>query len=169
MMARVNPVLLRPAPGAVGRSAVSAGEITTAACVAHWCAGGALPSIPWIAGCVALMFALGLGVQRGAVRLRSAVLGAGAGQVVLHLCLQSGTAHGHDGLAWPMLVAHVVGAIATVLVWTLRQSAWDALLRLWRVRPLIVRAVRTQRRPVVGRSGVQVWIAVRHRGPPVGC
>src|SRR5687768_10796483 len=120
MMTPVNPVVVRPARGATVRAAASAAEITAASCFAHWCAGGALPSVPWIAGCVILLFALGLSLQRGYVTLGWAFLGASSGQLVMHLCLQSAATHGHDGAAWPMIAAHLAGAVATVLVWMIR-------------------------------------------------
>jgi len=171
MMTRVNPVFVRPAPGAAGRAAASAAEITAVACLAHWCAGGALPSVPWIAGCAALLFALGLGVQRGNVSFGWAFLGASAGQLVIHLCLQSATSasHGHDGASWPMVVAHVAGAVAIVVVWTIRRRIWDVLVRVGQTRPFVLGAVRARSERPAGLSGIESWIAWRHRGPPVGC
>lgn len=171
MMTRVNPVLVRPAPGAAARAVASAGEITAVACLAHWCAGGALPSVPWIAGCAMLLFALGLGLQRGHVTLGWAFLGASAGQLVMHLGLQSAMSatHGHDGAAWPMVVAHVAGAVATVAVWTIRRRVWEVLVRVRRVRPVVLGVVRNPSVTVPGLSGIENWIAWRHRGPPVGC
>jgi hypothetical protein len=171
MMTPVNPVVVRPASGAAVRAAVSAAEITAVACLAHWCAGGALPSVPWIAGCAILLFVLGLGVQRGNVTFRWAFLGASAGQLVMHLCLQSATSvsHSHDGAVWPMVVAHVAGAVATVVVWTIRRRVWDVLLRVGRARPFVLAAVRGHSDRPAGISGIESWIAWRHRGPPVGC
>ena len=171
MMTRVNPVLVRPARGATARAAASAAEITSASCFAHWCAGGALPSLPWVAGCAALLFAVGLGFQRGIVTFRWAFLGASAGQLLMHLCLQSTTqaAHVHDGASWPMVVAHVAGAVATVVVWTIRRRIWDVLVRVESSRPFVFGTVRALSERPAGLCGIEGWIGWRHRGPPVGC
>lgn len=171
MMTPVNPVLVRPARGATVRAAASAAEIAMASCLAHWCAGGTVPSAAWIVGYAVVLFALGLGLQRGNVSLGWAVVGASAGQFFMHLCLQSATSasHGHEGAAWPMVVAHVAGAIATVVVWTMRRRAWDILVRVRQVRWLVLGTVGAPAEAAGGLSGIESWIAWRHRGPPVGC
>jgi hypothetical protein len=171
MMTPVNPVAVRPARGATVRAAASAAEITAASCFAHWCAGGTLPSAPWIVGSAVMLFALGVGLQRGNVTFVWALLGASAGQVLMHLSLQSATSagHVHDGSAWPMVLAHVAGAVATVVVWTVRRRAWDVLVRVRQVRPFVRGALGAPSGAAAGLSGIESWIAWRHRGPPVGC
>ena len=171
MMAPVNPVVLRPARGSTVRAATSAAEITAASCFAHWCAGGTLPSAPWVVGYAAILMALGMGLHRGTVTPAWAFVGASAGQLFVHLCLQTAApaGHTHDGGAWPMVVAHVAGAVATVVIWSIRRRAWDVLVRVRRVCTLVLRAVSAPVEPAGGVSGIDRWIAARHRAPPVGC
>lgn len=169
MMAHVNAVVVRPAHGAASRAAASAAEITAASCFAHWCAGGTVPSTAWIVGYGGVLFALGLSLQRGNVTFGWAFLGASAGQLFMHLCLQGATSsHAHDGGAWPMVIAHVAGAVATVAVWTIRRRAWDVLVRVGQVRPFVLGNGRARSEAAAGLSGIESWIAWRHRGPPVG-
>jgi hypothetical protein len=109
-------------------------------------------------------------LHRGRLALPSALAGAAAGQAFLHLALAQGAATDHMGMTgsvWPMVIAHAVGALATVVLWSLRRQAWDVLVRVGHVRP-----------PVRGRSiaaptfhdervdTLLRWRSGLRRGPP---
>lgn len=178
MMSSVTSIVVRPAAGALARAAVSTVEITAVSVTAHWIAGGMLPSASWVLASALPIFVVGVLLQRGRVALSSALAGAAAGQVFLHLALVAGTSADHlhtGGSAFsmapsgtlPMVVAHAVGALATVFVWSVRRAVWDVLVRVGRVRILTVR--RLVRRSMAGTATTDAWLqwmASRRRGPP---
>jgi hypothetical protein len=177
-MSRVTSIVVRPTPGAVSRAAVGAVEITAASVAAHWIAGGVLPSANWVLASALPIFGVGVLLQRGRVSLRSALAGAAAAQVFLHLALVAGTSADHvhasgsaasmgPSMSSVMVVAHAVGALATILVWSVRRGLWDVLVRVSRVRIMAVR--RLARRSMAGDATVDAWLqwmASRRRGPP---
>jgi hypothetical protein len=175
MMSRVTSIVVRPAAGAVSRAVVSTVEITAASVAAHWIAGGMLPSAMWVLASALPIFGVGVLLQRGRVSLTSALAGAAAGQVFLHLALVAGTSTDHmqagasaPSMSLSMVVAHAVGALATILVWSVRRGVWDVLVRVSRVRILAVR--RLVRLSMVGDATADAWLqwmASRRRGPPV--
>jgi hypothetical protein len=154
---------------------VSTVEITAASVAAHWIAGGMLPSAMWVLASALPIFGVGVLLQRGRVSLTSALAGAAAGQVFLHLALVAGTSTDHmqagasaPSMSLSMVVAHAVGALATILVWSVRRGVWDVLVRVSRVRILAVR--RLVRLSMVGDATADAWLqwmASRRRGPPV--
>ena len=174
MMSRVTSIVVRPAAGALSRAAVSTGEITAASVAAHWIAGGLLPSASWVLASALPIFGLGVLLQRGRVSLTSALAGAAAGQVFLHLALVAGTSadHMHAGGSapsgvLPMVAAHAVGALATILAWSVRRAVWDVLVRVSQARILAVR--RLVRRSTADTATADAWLqwmAARRRGPP---
>ena len=95
MMSRVTSIVVRPAAGAVSRAAVSTLEITSASVAAHGIAGGLLPSATWVLASALPIFGVGVLLQHGRVSLTSALAGAAAGQVFLHLALAAGTSADH--------------------------------------------------------------------------
>ena len=179
MMSRVTSthshrahLVVRPAPGAVLRAAVGAVEITAAASAAHWVAAGMLPSTAWIVASALPVFGIGVLLQRGRVSLPAAFAGAAAGQVFQHLALAEGMSADHlhqAGSGLPMVVAHAAGALATVLVWTLRRRAWDVLVRVGSLRiAAFGRLTRVSNAPITPTDAWLEWMAARRRGPPVG-
>lgn len=70
----------RPAPHAVPRGALATAEIRAGVTVAHAVAGGALPSLPWLAAVAALVMAVSVPVVSSRVPLATAALGVGAAQ-----------------------------------------------------------------------------------------
>jgi len=171
MMSIVTSIVVRPASGAMARAALCAVEITAAACAAHWLAGGMLPAASWVLASAVPVFGVGVLLQRGQVSLPWALAGAATGQVFLHLALVAGTPadHMHAGgsTMWPMVVAHVVGALTTILIWSVRRRAWDVLVGASRARiPVLRRLVRlTMAGPAIAAGWLQ-WMASRRRGPP---
>ena len=79
---------------------------------------------------------------------------------------QDGEAQHASGM-WPMVVAHVVGALTTILIWSVRRRAWDVLVGASRARiPVLRRLVRlTMAGPAIAAGWLQ-WMASRRRGPP---
>ncbi len=136
-----------PRRGSLLRAALATAEIMTGTLLAHSAAGGALPSPVWIAAVGGLVAAGTLAVQRGRVPLAVAVPTLAAVQLLLHCWLVvlvpsapvaqmghgAGASHGaadlaHLSLTTPMVVAHVVSAVLTALVWTARRRALEVLL-----------------------------------------
>lgn len=145
-------------------------EITSASCAAHWLASGMLPSATWIVASALPVFGIGVLVLRGRVSLPAAFLAAAAGQGFMHLALAQGTHadHMHMGdSVWPMVIAHGVGAVATVLVWSLRRRIWDVLVRVGRIRVLSLRRPTFALVARVDRVDAWLlWLGFRRRGPP---
>jgi hypothetical protein len=174
MMSRVTSIVVRPAAGAVSRAAVSTLEITSASVAAHGIAGGLLPSATWVLASALPIFGVGVLLQHGRVSLTSALAGAAAGQVFLHLALAAGTSADHmqaggsaASMSLSMVAAHAVGAVATIVVWSVRRGVWDVLVRVSRVRILAVR--RIVRHSTAGDATADAWLewmASRRRGPP---
>jgi hypothetical protein len=163
-------------------------EITTVLVAAHRAADGALPSAPWIAAMAAVVFVAGLGVLTRRVPLTVAVPPLLGVQLLLHTYLAmlapasgrgamgtvthgdpAATSHAVHLLGWPMVVAHVAGAVATAAVWELRARADDvvtswtdtALPPLPDARRASVAAPRTGR-----RSRRELVLLAPRRGPP---
>ncbi len=171
--------------GVAARSALASAEVTTTLVVAHAAAGGALPSAGWVAAMAAVVFGAGLLVLRGSVRSVVALPALLAAQVGLHLWLSALAPASHPGhahaavagaevapdlhLGWPMLVAHLLGAVVTALAWHVRRRAvstalaWGAaaVVPLTPVRPRPASAGTA--RPVARHL---ISLAPR-RGPPV--
>jgi hypothetical protein len=132
-----------------------------------------LPSASWILASALPIFGVGVLLQRGRVSVPWALASAAAGQVFLHLALVAGTStdHMHAGgsAGWPMLAAHVVGAMVTTVLWSVRRRAWEVLVRAGRVRiPVLFQLARLS---TAGSATVDTWLkwmASRRRGPPVG-
>lgn len=174
-MSRVTSIQLRPSPGAVARAATSAVEITAASCTAHWIAGGMLPSFSWALAGALPLFGFGVLLHRGRLSLPAACVAAAAGQAFLHVVLAQGSPAGHlhaggspPSMALPMLTAHVAGAFATVLVWSLRRRAWDVLVQVGQVRLFVLRRPATV---LITRAdaidALVLWVGARRRGPPL--
>ena len=117
--------------------------------VAHWTAGGELPPLPWLVGVAGLVAGATAWVLRGQAR---AVLMAPVlivCQLGLHLLFASLGPAGHAshqthqavGLSPRMLAAHLACAVLTAVVWWVRRSVVDLVLRL--VRPLVAATRRT--------------------------
>lgn len=146
-------------PGEAGRRRVFASllpalEVLLVTVAAHTAVGGSLPSLPWLAS-VAGLIALATGsVVGGTVSMRLMVPVLTAAQVALHLALTGMPASGdgyaaHAGhampaatgasaswdLSWRMVVAHLLSAALTALVWRVRRRAVEAVLGLDGVGP----------------------------------
>lgn len=164
-----------PRRGARMRSALATLEIMTLLVAAHSWAGGERPHPGWIVATAALVFGAGTVVLRRRTALRVVVPALALVQFLLHCwlaVLAPSGAHAHGGhleLTWQMVLAHVVGALVTALVWELRRRAVDVVLHWSDVGPVPVPALRQAaahdapvlplRRPLV---------VVPLRGPPVG-
>ncbi|MCR1782680.1 hypothetical protein KVF89_09065 [Nocardioides carbamazepini] len=113
-------------------------ESVTALVLAHLAAGGAVPSVWWLAVFAALVYAAGGLVLRGRASIRLVLPGLVAAQLLGHawLVALAPEAHGHGhpmsallGLTPAMLVAHLVAAAVTGTMWMLRRRAVEVLLR----------------------------------------
>ena len=166
-----------PRRGVTLRAALATLEIMTVLVAAHTWAGGELPTAGWMAATG------GPGLRgrarvalRGRVPLWALVPALTLTQLLLHSWLavlapapHSGHVHGaYLELTWQMVLAHVVGALATALVWELRRRAVEVVLT-WAAAGLLpvpalrhtvahVAPVLPLRRPLV---------VVPLRGPPV--
>ena len=162
-------------------------EVWSLTTLAHTMAGGALPSLPWLGGLALLVWAATALVLRASVSLWLVLPALAASQVGLHLALTSmppaPTSHVHDmagpastpgmlqdGLAWPMLAAHLASALLTAAVWSLRRRVVDSVTRLsgsfgWRLPiPPDLRPRQTRE-----QAPQRVWRLGRpRRGPPPG-
>ena len=131
---------LLPRGGGVVRSGVAAVESTAVLVVGHIWAGGMLPSYSWVALMAAAVFAAGIPVLSGRLRLRYAVPGLVALQLLLHAWLTvlaplpAAGGHGAHGahlgglLSPSMLAVHVLGALVTALVWEIRARVVDVVV-----------------------------------------
>ncbi len=178
MMCPVLSVKVVPRRGVTLRAALATLEIMTVLVVAHTWAGGQLPTIGWLTATAALVFAASSVALRGRVPLWATVPALTVGQLLLHGWLVALTPavadahlHGHGAhleLTWPMLLAHVVGALATALVWELRRRAVDVVLS-WAeagVVPLpVLRQTLSRTAPLLPMPRPLVVVPVR--GPPV--
>ncbi len=158
------------------RAALATLEIMTVLVTAHTWAGGELPTAGWLAGTAVLVFLGGVVALRGRVSLWATVPTLTAGQFLLHswlvvLAPTPHAGHGHGTyleLTWQMVLAHGIGALATALVWHLRQRAVELVLSWAEAGVLPTPALRQTvahvapvlplRRPLV---------VVPLRGPPV--
>ncbi len=165
-----------PRRGVTLRAALATLEIMTVLVAAHTWAGGELPTAGWMAVTAGVVFAGGSVALRGRVPLWVMVPALTVTQLLLHSWLavlapapHSGHVHGaYLDLTWQMVLAHVVGALVTALVWELRRRAVEVVLTWTSAGLLPVPALRHTvahvapvlplRRPLV---------VVPLRGPPV--
>lgn len=155
-------------------------ESTAALALAHVIAGGAAPSLVWLAAFGVLGYGAGLAVltERASIRVIGPVLLAT--QVLGHawlVALSPGHGDGHLhaevgllGLNPEMLAAHVLAALVAAGVWVLRRRAVELVLH-WadpaRVAvPEVVRSTVRGRRTV--RQRERVLRLAPTRGPPLG-
>lgn len=154
--------------------------------VAHTLAGGALPSLPWLVGVAGLVTVSTAWVLRKSVRPAVMLPVLVLCQLGLHALFATlspaGAAGGHAGHAqhaatpsswWMeelsprMVVAHVLCALLTAVVWWLRRWVVEAVLSLG--RPLSV-AMRPAAIAVDGRASLGaalVWlVGSPGRAPP---
>jgi hypothetical protein len=126
-------------------------EVWLVTVVAHTAVGGSLPSVPWLVSGAGLV-ALTTGWMVGGASLRVAVPVLTAAQVALHVALTSmpapDHAHAHAAhaahttsvaspgvavsfdLSWRMVIAHLLSAALTAMIWRLRRRAVEVLLGL---------------------------------------
>ena len=166
-----------PGRGVTLRAALATLEIMTVLVAAHTWAGGELPATGWMLVAAGLVFAAGTVVLRGRVPLWAMVPALAVAQLLLHCWMvvlapasPGADAHGpHLELTWQMVLAHVVGALATALVWELRRRAVEVVLN-WTEVGLV--PVPTLRRTVARRAPMlplrRPLVVVPLRGPPVG-
>jgi len=188
MIVRMLTVRVVPRRGSLLRAVLATLEIMTGTLLAHAWAGGALPSPAWIALMGVLVAGGTLLVHRGRVPLAVAVPTLAVVQLLLHCWLvalvptasmpgmsMSGMSHGAGGhglgelgLSAPMLLAHLVSAALTALVWSVRRRAVEVLLTWARAPRVPVPSFQ----PVVGLL-VPSYVVVEgllciapRRGPP---
>lgn len=169
-----------PRPGAVARALLATLEIVVGTAAAHTWAGGTLPSPAWVAMMAGMVLLASVLVLRGRVGAKVAVPTLAAAQLLLHCWLVALSpahaaaghqAHGsaaHLELTVPMVGAHLVAAVLTAVVWTLRRRAVDVVLAwatLLRVVVGTVRRLAPTSAPAVVRRHLVVLVAPR-RGPP---
>ena len=176
----------------LSRSTWAAVEVWSLTAVAHTIAGGALPSLPWLAGVAVLVVAASALVLRASMSVWVVLPALGASQVGLHLALTwmtpattppASMSHVHEmgahtstvglasaGLTWQMLAAHVASALLTAAVWGVRRRAVETLeglaLRVWWCPPttLVLPA-----HPARLRVAQRLWlVGSPRRGPPRG-
>ena len=162
-----------PRRGITLRAALATLEIMAVLVAAHTWAGGRLPSSGWMVVAAALVFAAGTVVLRGRVPLRAMVPALTVAQFLLHCWMvvlapaPGAHAHGpHLELTWQMVLAHVVGGLATALVWELRRRAVEVVLT-WATAGLLpvpsLRRTPDRRAPLVP---LRRPLVVPLRGPP---
>lgn len=178
MMSPVMTLRVGPAPGAGWRALLSTVEIMVAVVAAHTIAGGALPSVPWLVGLVAILYGGSLGVVTGRASLPWMLAGVTGAQFGLHAALvalaptagdAAHAAHAGGGLTWQMALAHVAGALVTALVWRTRRRLIHRLF-FWPVpRGGVAAPRRTAPVAVAGLPAAQAWLTSQpRRGPPAG-
>jgi hypothetical protein len=175
-MSPVLSIRVLPRRGVFLRAALSTLEIMTVLVAAHTWAGGQLPSAGWMALAAALVFAAGTVVLRGRVPLWAMVPALTVAQLLLHCWMvvlapaaPDAHAHGpHLDLTWQMVLAHVVGGIATALVWELRRRAVEIVLTWAKAGVVPVPALRriaVREAPLLPLR--RPLVVVPLRGPPV--
>ena len=168
-------VRVLPRRGVAWRAALSTLEIMTVLVAAHTCAGGELPTVGWVAATTAVVLVAGIVVLRHRVPLWAAVPALVVTQLLLHgwmvtLAPASSGAHhdAHAGLTWQMLLAHLVGAVTTAVVWELRRRAVEIVLA-WSEPGLVpvpaLRRAAPRRGPALPLR--RPLVVVPLRGPPV--
>jgi hypothetical protein len=173
----VLSIRVLPRRWATLRAALATLEIMTVLVAVHTWAGGELPMASWIAATACLVFVGGSVALRGRVPLWVMVPALIATQLLLHSWLvvlepapHPGHVHGTSlELGWRMVLAHVVGGLATALVWELRRRAVEVVLTWAEIGLLPVPALR----PAVAHSAPVLPLrrplaVVPLRGPPVG-
>jgi hypothetical protein len=175
-MGLVLSIRVLPRRGVSFRAALATLEIMTVLVAAHTWAGGQLPSVTWMALAGGLVFAAGTVVLRGRVPIWAMVPALAVTHLLLHCWMvvlapaSHGGAHSHGphlDLTWQMVLAHVVGALATALVWELRRRAVDVVLT-WAETGLVpvpsLRAAPPRRDPLLPMR--RPLVVVPLRGPP---
>lgn len=179
-MGPVIKVSVRPAPHAVGRSALATVEIMVGVTLAHTWAGGSLPSAPWLVGVAGVLFGASVLATTGRAPLRWMLLGVGTAQLGLHAFLTTaavghGHAHaatrGHAEMTSRMLTAHAISAVITAVVWHLRRRVVDSIVswQSWSVdRPA---ALRSRVTGDLHHFPKATWweLSAAPRGPPRRC
>ncbi|MBU2696322.1 hypothetical protein [Pimelobacter sp. 30-1] len=153
-------------------------ESVTALVLAHVAAGGEVPALWWLGLVALLVYGAGSLVlhQRASIRVMLPVLVAV--QLLGHawLVALSPGMHGHEhamaaflGLTPAMLAAHLVAALVTGAMWSLRRRAVEVLLGWTDPGRLPVPRLRPQRvvRVVVVRARRGHRALAPTRGPPV--
>jgi hypothetical protein len=143
--------------------------------LAHSFAGGELPSLPWLVGVAGLVAAATAWVLREQARPALLAPVLVACQLGLHVLFASlppaghGAHQGHQvvDLSPRVLAAHVVCAVLTAVVWWVRRSVVDVVLRL-----ATSMAVTIERVGIVGNTPAEthrqlVWlVGDPGRAPP---
>jgi hypothetical protein len=165
-------VVRRVAPGRPARASVEVWGLTV---FAHSLAGGALPSLPWLVGVAGIVAAATAWVLRRQANPAVMAPVLVACQLGLHVLFASlapaghGTHHAHGVVDLPprMLAAHMLCAVLTAVVWWVRRSVVDVVLRL--AAPLTL-AERQVRIPDLAQAGIRqrmVWLLTDPgRAPP---
>ncbi|MGA8258503.1 MAG: hypothetical protein WB767_18175 [Nocardioides sp.] len=169
---------LAPRRGSVPRAAWATVEITGVLVLGHAWAGGALPSPVWIALMALAVFGAGVLVLRDRIRVRYALPGLVAAQLLLHgwlVALEPAASvaghsghHEHAALALPMIGVHLAAALLTALVWEVRARATDVIVTWSRsVRLPVVTVRRSASVPIVEALLHRYVVAdAPRRGPP---
>ena len=174
----------------LSRSTWAAVEVWSLTAVAHTIAGGALPSLPWLAGVAVLVVAASALVLRASLSTWVVLPALGASQVGLHLALTwmppattppASMSHVHEmgahtstiglasaGLTWQMLGATWRARCWTAAVWQMRSwlsrpSKCLALRVRWCPRPTLVLPAYPARLRVAERSGLSPALVGDHR------
>ncbi len=127
-----------------GRTARASAEVWALTVLTHSVAGGGLPSLPWLVGLAGLVALSTAWVLRRSVRLAVMLPVLVACQLGLHALFAAlaTPGHGHlhhaaapspwwtDELSPRMVVAHVLCAVLTGVVWWVRRSVVDIVLAL---------------------------------------
>lgn len=169
-------VVVRAASRVRLRAALATVEIMVAVTAAHLWAGGELPGVPWLLATSGLVYLAGCALLRGRFALLPAALGVGIGQFGLHHLLTAmgpDAGHAHGGMlgamSEQMVLAHAVGAIATLVIWALRRRAVDSLL-LWAELLASPSPTAPRTTPATGRRPLALTLrflrCLPHRGPP---
>jgi hypothetical protein len=142
--------------------------------VAHWAAGGQLPPLPWLVGVAGLVAGATAWVLRRQARVVLMAPVLIVCQLGLHMLFASLGPAGHAShqahqavdLSPRMLAAHLACAVLTAVVWWVRRSVVELMLRL--ARPLVT-ATRGTTTPAMTRTqtSTPVWlVSARGRAPP---
>jgi hypothetical protein len=167
--------VVRPIRGSVWLSVLATTEIMTGAGLAHVAAGGALPSVGWLAAAALAVFGAGIVVLQRRVGLLGGAVAAGLSQLGLHevfaaFAAAPGAQHQHavgtaDG-GGPMLLAHACAAVLSVVVWGLHRRALAVVVRNLPIpRLAVVGSLLAEVQQVVPRPAPWVDVSPR-RGPP---
>lgn len=179
------------APYAAARTLLTTAEIVLGTTVAHTVAGGQLPSLLWLAGLTAVVYAVSWRLDTtkpaslgGLIACASAVTAA---QFGLHAALAGiahpehvhGAAHTTAGdlsalelsaleLSAPMIAAHTASALLTLLVWRIRRRALQVVLDWNNIRAALPRTPGAASTDTIeSTSSSRYWTTrAPRRGPP---